>query len=553
MAKSDPSLTSVAVLQLWNPGTARMIWSFLQFTPPSYTSITCSRVVISCIFTNQKPLTSAFFKPRDPVLNGQGHQLAFVSEFCTDVAHVPEVDNVVADTLSRQHDDESDDGVGGKPTIVHAVAHLLFNVIVDELAVVQPQTPGVGQQNSLVLQHLQIPGCTRKVWCDMSQSRILVPLGWRKRVFNKVQDLSHPSGQATLAILARGYIWDGLRRDILCWARSCQVCARNKVSRHTCQLVQSILVQASRFEHVHVDMVGPFLREQGMKYILTMIDRTTRWLEAAAISDATANTILQAFHRGWISRFGIPRIVTSDLGAQFTSKAWTDSLTRLGVSVATTMSYHLQSKGLVERFHRSLKNALLCAVTGTKSWTRSLPWVLLGLRNAPRSEMATSAAEVLYRMALRVPGLCFWQEVVPEASEVRQLQLARSNVERYLPPQLNAKKFKQPPFIPKSLEDCTHVFPCEDSLAKPPLAPRYTGPYQVVEKSWGEQHLHHQDRRQAQSGSFGKGQDGHPGIVTQGRDVAATGLLGSWATCKASTLTINKEGRCERDFGTDSR
>ena len=35
--------------------------------------------------------------------------------------------------------------------------------------------------------------------------------------------------------------------------------------------------------------------------------------------DATANTILQAFHSTWIVGFGIPRIVTSDRGAQFPS------------------------------------------------------------------------------------------------------------------------------------------------------------------------------------------------------------------------------------------
>ena len=58
------------------------------------------------IFTDQRPLTSAFFKTRDPVSNRQRHQLAFVSEFCIDLGHVPGIDNVVADALSRQHDDE---------------------------------------------------------------------------------------------------------------------------------------------------------------------------------------------------------------------------------------------------------------------------------------------------------------------------------------------------------------------------------------------------------------------------------------------------------------
>ena len=148
-------------------------------------------------------------------------------------------------------------------------------------------------------------------------------------------------------------------------------------------------VPATRFDHVHVDLIGPFKRDQDCKYVLTMIDRTTRWPEAVAIKDATTDTVLQAFVSTWIARFEVPRTVTSDRGAQFTSKAWTGSLGELGISIAPTTSYHPQSNGLVERFHRLLKNALRCAAPASKSWTRSLPWVILGLRNAPRTDTAT--------------------------------------------------------------------------------------------------------------------------------------------------------------------
>ena len=55
-----------------------------------------------CIFTDQKPLTSAFFKAWDPVSNRQRQQLAFISEFGTDIAHVPGLENAVADVLTRQ-------------------------------------------------------------------------------------------------------------------------------------------------------------------------------------------------------------------------------------------------------------------------------------------------------------------------------------------------------------------------------------------------------------------------------------------------------------------
>ena len=83
------------------------------------------------IYTDQKPLTSAFFKARDPVLNRQCHQLAFISEFATDIAHVPGLDNVVADAFILQFDDEKESA------IVHAVTHTLSDISLAELAGLQ--------------------------------------------------------------------------------------------------------------------------------------------------------------------------------------------------------------------------------------------------------------------------------------------------------------------------------------------------------------------------------------------------------------------------------
>ena len=45
------------------------------------------------MYTDQKPLTSAFFKARDPVSNRQRHKLAFISEFGTDIAHIRGLEN----------------------------------------------------------------------------------------------------------------------------------------------------------------------------------------------------------------------------------------------------------------------------------------------------------------------------------------------------------------------------------------------------------------------------------------------------------------------------
>ena len=95
--------------------------------------------------------------------------------------------------------------------------------------------------------------------------------------------------------------------------------------------------------------------------------------------------------------------ISSDRGAQFTSKLWTTVSQLLGMKHSQTTSYHPQANGLVERFHRHLKSALRARLTGP-NWTDELPWVLLGIRTAPKEDLHTSSAELVYGAPFTVPG-----------------------------------------------------------------------------------------------------------------------------------------------------
>ena len=63
------------------------------------------------LFTDHKPLTFAFSSASDKWSPRQQRHLAFVSEFTTNVRHVPGVDNVVADALSRVSLEDNEPGV----------------------------------------------------------------------------------------------------------------------------------------------------------------------------------------------------------------------------------------------------------------------------------------------------------------------------------------------------------------------------------------------------------------------------------------------------------
>jgi transposase InsO family protein len=151
-------------------------------------------------------------------------------------------------------------------------------------------------------------------------------------------------------------------------------------------------------------LVGPLpTSKEGFSYILTVVDRTTRWFEAIPLHSITAAAVAESFVAAWVARFGVPATITSDRGVQFTSELWAATMKKLGIKHLMTTAFHPQSNGLVERAHRHLKEALKARLAAA-DWPSHLPWVLLGLRAAPREDSGVSVAELLYGAALSLPG-----------------------------------------------------------------------------------------------------------------------------------------------------
>jgi hypothetical protein len=94
--------------------------------------------------------------------------------------------------------------------------------------------------------------------------------------------------------------------------------------------------------------VGPLQYSNNFNYIFTIIDRTSKWMEAIPLSDMSAAACAKALTFTWISRFGVPEMITSDHGPQFTSNLWFKLCEMLHIShkqqLLTTLSRTVQSK-----------------------------------------------------------------------------------------------------------------------------------------------------------------------------------------------------------------
>ncbi len=103
-------------------------------------------------------------------------------------------------------------------------------------------------------------------------------------VFTAIHGLGHLGTRATQRLMTARVMWHGMRLDIAKWVRNCQHCSRGKVTSQPAAPVQPIQVSARWSAHIHVDLVGPLpVAADGSSYLLTIIDRTTRWLETVPL------------------------------------------------------------------------------------------------------------------------------------------------------------------------------------------------------------------------------------------------------------------------------
>jgi hypothetical protein len=200
---------------------------------------------------------------------------------------------------------------------------------------------------------------------------------------------------------------------------------------------------------------------------------------------------------GWVARFGIPALITSDRGPQFTGAVWAALCQKLGIQHILMTAYHPQANGMVERFHRKLKEALRSRDCGA-DWVAHLPWVLMGLRAAPKEDSGVPSAELVYGQALCLPG-----QPTLSTTPVAEGAATPPAVQPVLPTRLTGGS-SQTIEIPDQLAGATHVYVLNGS--KPlPLSPPYSGPYVVRRR--GPEILRHHHRRQDGDDFCGPPQD----------------------------------------------
>lgn len=418
------------------------------------------------ICTDHKPLIYAFKQKPDKASPRQLRHLDYIGQHTVDIRHISGKENVVADALSRIN-------AITMPSPIDYKALASSQESDEELKLL------IEGNTSLDLKKMTIPGVEAEIYCDVSTKNVrpYITKEFRKSLFDSLHGISHPGIQSTINMVKSRFIWPSIGKDIRSWTKCCLICQKSKVIRHVKSPLGNFELPTQRFKSVSIDIVGPLPLCQNYRYVLTCIDRFTRWTEAIPLVDITAASVASAFLSIWISRYGVPAYITTDQGRQFESALFREFSRLLGAKVAHTTPYHPQSNGQIERWHRTLKAAIKSYKS--QNWVEALPIVMMGLHSAVIQDIGFSSAEMVFGKNIRLPGEIF-DSVKPKYTD-NWIEEFLSAMDQFKPtPAIRHGNHQY--FVPTDLMNCSHVFVRIDAVRKP-LQPPYEGPFRVISRT----------------------------------------------------------------------
>lgn len=171
---------------------------------------------------------------------------------------------------------------------------------------------------------------------------------------------SHSSGEVLAHyILRQGYYWSTLRKDCLDYVKACAKFQRYALVPKIQPTLPMAILSPVPFNTCGMDIMGPFpLAKRNIWFLIVSVDYMMKWVEAKAVAHTTSLVFLKFFYESIVTRFGIPRVLITDIGQQFFESKFEEYLVTYGIQHKRSSIAYPQSIGQVEVTNRSLLQSL---------------------------------------------------------------------------------------------------------------------------------------------------------------------------------------------------
>lgn len=202
------------------------------------------------------------------------------------------------------------------------------------------------------------------------------------------------------------YYWPGLDKDVKEFVKRCEKCQTQK----HCQLTKEPMVitttSHTAFEKIYLDLVGPLDTDNyNFSYILTLQCELTKYVEAYPLITKQAPEVARAFVNNFILRYGVPNVIATDRGKEFTSTVFKEVCTLLKISQLQSTAYHHQSIGALEVTHKNLKSFLRIQTDNNpETWSQWLPYWCFAHNTSVHTETKFTPYELVFGRACSLPN-----------------------------------------------------------------------------------------------------------------------------------------------------
>ena len=251
----------------------------------------------------------------------------------------------------------------------------------------------------------------RRTFDDNRTPRLLVclPKKLRRPVLEELHDSAtsgaHLGVLKTYVKVKSRFYWEKQEKSIRAYIRNCRSCQLNKIDSKPNKGHLQPITATEPFSIVGLDAFGPITQSKNRnKYIVILVDLTTKWLETKSVKNIRAETISRWFTDEILTRHGSINKVITDNGKNFCSKFMENVFLLTGTQHIKTTPYNPTANGTAEKACSTVKRMLKHYVDPSLSnWDILLPKVTFCYNISQHKSTKIAPFTLLYGREPKLP------------------------------------------------------------------------------------------------------------------------------------------------------